>query len=119
MKTTGMAAGAKTGGARVALPDPKVSVVTMAAVPQPPATRGRDKYGSIYERIRSLAAGSAVRVDFETEKQAQYVRAQLRKRAKTEKKYLSHSRTPDNRSMWFWIERDVETASGAVGRRIG
>lgn len=94
------------GGQRVGLPTPKSSVVGMQEVPDPPASRSREKYGRIWEQIGELKPGKALRVDFESSKQALYVRGILRKKAKAEGVFLSSSRTADDLTFYFWLEKN-------------
>jgi hypothetical protein len=77
----------------------------MQDVPEPPAARQRGRYDAIWAQIEELKPGKALRVDFDTDKQAHYVRGVLRKRAKAEGQFLSHSRTSDDRTMYFWLEK--------------
>lgn len=77
----------------------------MQDVPEPPASRYPGKYDGIWAQIGELKPGKALRVDFDSDKQAHYVRGVLRKKAKDEGQFLSHSRTADDRTMYFWLEK--------------
>lgn len=95
------------GDQRADLSLPKMSVVTMDAVPDPPVNARRDKYGVLWTQIGELKPGRALRAVFGSEKQAKYVRSSLRKRAKAEGLFLSSSHETDLVTWYFWIEKTL------------
>ena len=102
MKSEAMAV--KLGGARgPRAAAPKVSVVSMDAVPDPGIEPG--KYAEMFDQVLALQNGNALRVDFASKSHALYVRAVLRKMAKGRKRFLSSSKSPDGTTRYFWFEK--------------
>jgi hypothetical protein len=83
---------------------PKVGVVTMDAVPEPPPRNG-SVGESLYAEISKLKPGTALKAEFENEKNAEYVRGKLRSLAKKDKQFMSSSKSADGKTRWFWLEK--------------
>jgi hypothetical protein len=77
----------------------------MDEVPDPPVGESRGKYDGVWFQVCECKPGKAVRVEFESEKQAKYVRAAMRKKAKADGKFLSSSHTADGTTWYFWLEK--------------
>lgn len=95
------------GGQRPDLAVPVISEVAMDAVPDPPENIRHDKYGALWRQVRELKPGRAARAVFGSEKQAKYVRGQMRARAKAQKLFLSSSHEADGVTWYFWLEKVV------------
>ncbi len=83
---------------------PVIVVVKMDDVPEPPPRNGSIA-DELYVQIGSLKLGTALRVDFESEKHADYVKGKLRSKAKKDKQFMSSSRTADGKTRFFWLEK--------------
>jgi hypothetical protein len=59
----------------------------------------------IYAQVGQLKAGTAIKVEFETETHANYIRSKLRVKAKKDGKFMSSSRSEDGKTRYFWIEK--------------
>jgi hypothetical protein len=88
-------------------PAPKISVVTMADVPEP-ATGYRGQWADVYGQIRALKDGAALKLEFSTESHGAYARGRLRALAKADKthgKVFSSSASHDKLTRYFWLEK--------------
>ena len=82
---------------------PKVGVVTMAEVPDPP--RNGSIADALYVRVGALKPGSALKAEFESEAHGDYVRGKLRGKAKKDRQFMSSSRSADGLTRYFWLEK--------------
>ena len=83
---------------------PGVAVVTMDDVPEPPPRNG-SVANELYIQISGLKMGTALRVDFESDKHGDYVRGKLRSKARKDKQFMSSSRSEDGKTRYFWLEK--------------
>jgi hypothetical protein len=92
-------------GAVVRHAPPKVSVVTMADVPEPPLGGNAGVADELYRQLRNLKPETAIKAEFVCKKNADYVKAKLKKLAKADKLFLSASRSVDGKTRYFWFEK--------------
>lgn len=83
---------------------PAIAVVKMEDVPEPPPNKGSIAE-ELYAQIGGLKMGTALRVDFESETHAEYVKGKLRGKAKKDRQFMSSSRSADGKIRWFWLEK--------------
>jgi hypothetical protein len=67
--------------------------------------RGRGIAADLWAQICAQKPGMAVKAEFESSDHADYIRYQLRQKAKSEKKFLSSSRFADGKTRYFWLEK--------------
>ena len=95
----------KGGGASIKpIPAPKISVVTMDEVPDPPAGARHGRWSELLDQIEKLGKGSALRVETGDLKRGLYIRGQLRAQAKKRSRFMSSSRSGDGTVFYFWLE---------------
>lgn len=82
----------------------------MAEVPEPPTTERNGIADSLWAQIVLLKPGTAVKAEFEADTHADYVRSKLRARAKTNKQFLSSSRSLDGKTRTSGWKRPNSTS---------
>lgn len=80
-------------------------IVGMVSVPQPPASRRDGKYLALYVAIEALPPDEslAIKVPCSGPKQLNYMRTQLRVKAKLRGRKVLSSRNEDSTLAWFWL----------------
>lgn len=77
----------------------------MVDVPEPPTTERSGISDALWVQLSALKPGAALKVEFEADQHASYVRGKLRAKAKVNKQFLSSSRTADGKTRFFWLEK--------------
>jgi hypothetical protein len=77
----------------------------MDDVPASPLGRNASKYDDMYEQVCRLKAGQALQVQCSSQSNAAYIRTAMGKRAKKDGQFLSSSRSADQMTRYFWLEK--------------
>lgn len=84
---------------------PSIITVAMEQVPESATPERAPISAEIYRQLVGLPAGQALRVGFESDNHASYVRGKLRNLAKKDGRFVSSSRSADGKTRWFWLEK--------------